>query len=157
MEALQKARRRLTVPVIFLVFVLTPLIEIWLFLKVGAWIGIWPTLGTVIITAFAGVSLLRWQGISTLARARSKMGNHQLPAEEIGEGILLAIAGAVLLTPGFFTDLIGFLLLVPAVRVLVLSRFILPRIVAFRVNEYQSGDIIEGESYREEEKDSLGS
>lgn len=143
-------------PVVFLIFVLTPLIEIWLFLKVGAWIGIWPTLATVIITAFVGVSLLRLQGISTLARARSKIDNHQLPAEEIGEGILLAIAGAVLLTPGFFTDAVGFLLLLPGVRKLVLSRLIMPRIIAYRVSEYDSGDIIEGESYREEEKDSLG-
>lgn len=142
-------------PVVFLIFVLTPLIEIWLFLKVGAWIGIWPTLATVIITAFVGVSLLRWQGINTLARARGKINNHQLPAEEMGEGILLAIAGAVLLTPGFFTDAVGFLLLVPGLRRGVLNRLILPRIVAYRVSEYDSGDIIEGESYREEEKDSL--
>lgn len=143
-------------PIVFLIFVFTPLIEIWLFLKIGAWIGIWPTLATVILTAFIGVSLLRWQGISTLARARSKLNNHQLPAEEIGEGILLAIAGAVLLTPGFFTDLVGFLLLVPALRKLVLRRWILPRVTAHRVRDPGSGEIIEGEIYREEEKDSLG-
>ena len=142
-------------PLVFLVFVLTPLIEIWLFLRVGAWIGIWPTLGTVILTAFIGVSLLRWQGISTLVRARNKMRNQELPATEIGEGLLLAIAGAVLLTPGFFTDTVGFLLLVPAIRVRILKRWIMPRIVAFRVDGGDSGTIIEGEFDRDEEKDYL--
>ena len=144
-------------PFVFLLFVATPLIEIWLFLEIGAWIGIWPTLGTVVLTAFLGVSLLRWQGVSTLVRARAKLDNHELPAQEIGEAILLAIAGAVLLTPGFFTDALGFLLLVPALRRAVLQRWIMPRIVAYRVQESTSGEIIEGEFTQEEEKKHLDS
>ncbi len=140
-------------PYLFIIFVLTPLIEIWLFLRVGEWIGTWSTLACVILTAFIGVSLLRWQGVSTLLRARSKLASNELPAREIGEGILLAIAGAVLLTPGFLTDAVGFLLLIPPIRVFILRQWIMPRIVAFRVDEKVSGEILEGEYTREDEKD----
>jgi UPF0716 protein FxsA len=93
-----------------------PLIEIYLFIEVGRAIGAWPTIGLVILTAIAGVALLRVQGVLTLRRARISLDRQELPAFELLEGLTLLIAGALLLTPGFFTDAVGFLLLWPASR-----------------------------------------
>ncbi|MCP1336490.1 FxsA family protein [Futiania mangrovi] len=97
-------------------FIAVPLIEIALFIQVGGLIGLWPTLAIIVLTAVIGVALLRQQGLSTLTRAQARMDRGEMPVREMLEGILLAIAGALLLTPGFFTDAIGFALLVPAVR-----------------------------------------
>ncbi len=143
-------------PLVLLLFILTPLIEIWLFLQVREWVGIWPTLGAVVLTAVVGISLLRVQGLSTLLRARARLENQDLPVQEIGEGLLLAIAGAMLLTPGFFLDSLGFLLLVRPLRLTLLRRWILPRLVA--VGRYRGGpgDVIEGEFYRNDKNDRIG-
>ncbi|WP_020208396.1 FxsA family protein [Gilvimarinus chinensis] len=103
-------------PVFLLLFIVIPLIEIALFIQVGDEIGALATVGLIILTAAIGVLLLRWQGLATLLRARSRMASGELPAREMIEGILLAIAGAFLLTPGFFTDTLGFLLLIPQGR-----------------------------------------
>ncbi len=146
-------------PLFLLIFILTPLIEIGLFIQLGGWIGLWPTLACVALTAVAGVYLLRWQGISTLLRARTRLDNLELPAEEMMEGMLLAFAGALLVTPGFFTDGVGFLLLVPALRRRILVRWILPRVQTYRVHTYQSrqsGQVFEGEYSRQQEKNRLG-
>ena len=85
-------------------------------MQAGNWIGIAPTLVMIVLTAVIGVSLLRQQGLSTLYKAQEKMNQGQIPAMEMVEGIMLAVAGALLITPGFFTDTIGFLLLVPPLR-----------------------------------------
>jgi UPF0716 protein FxsA len=93
-----------------------PLIEIALFIEIGDEIGIWPTIGLCIATALAGSLMLRVQGLSTLMRARAAMARDQMPVREMLDGIGLAIAGALLLTPGFATDTVGLLLFIPAVR-----------------------------------------
>jgi UPF0716 protein FxsA len=97
-------------------FIAVPLIEIALFIEVGGAIGLWPTLAIVVMTAIAGSGLLRHQGTATLARARRQLDNNVLPARELFDGVCLLFAGALLLTPGFFTDTVGLLLFVPAVR-----------------------------------------
>ena len=107
-------------PVVTLIFLVVPVIEIFLLIKVGAVIGAWWTIGLVILTAVIGVRLLRIQGISTLARAQEKMDSGEMPAQEMMEGIGLIVAGAFLLTPGFFTDGAGFCLLVPRERIILL-------------------------------------
>ena len=91
----------------------------YLLITVGGYIGALPTIGCVMLTAVVGVALLRWQGLATLARGIGRANAGELPAQEIAEGMLLAVAGALLLTPGFMTDAIGFVLLVPAGRQLV--------------------------------------
>lgn len=101
---------------IFMLFIVVPLIEIALFVQVGGAIGYWTAVALVIITAALGVSLLRWQGFSTLKRARESMENNRFPAEELVEGLVLLFCAGLLLTPGFLTDAVGFLLLVPAIR-----------------------------------------
>ncbi|WP_041522848.1 FxsA family protein [Gilvimarinus agarilyticus] len=103
-------------PIFFLLFIIVPLLEIALFIQVGDLIGVMPTVALVILTAVFGVLLLRWQGLATLMRARNRMQQGQMPAQEMVEGIMLAFAGAMLLTPGFFTDTVGFLLLLPPCR-----------------------------------------
>lgn len=93
-----------------------PLLEIALFIKVGGWIGLGPTLALIVLTAVLGVGLLRWQGISVLMRAQQQLAEGSLPVAEVFEGFCLVIAGALMLIPGFFTDAVGALLLVPMVR-----------------------------------------
>jgi len=87
-----------------------------LLIKVGGLIGAWYTVGLVLLTAIIGVNLLKKQGLRTLMTAQAKAQQGMMPVGEIGEGMMLAIAGALLLTPGFVTDAIGFLLLTPGIR-----------------------------------------
>jgi UPF0716 protein FxsA len=115
-------------PVAFLIFILVPIAEIYVLIRVGSEIGAWPTIGLVLLTAIVGVALLRQQGLSTLARGMGRLDRGQLPAQEMVEGMLLAIAGALLLTPGFLTDGIGFLLLLPPTRLAVV-RWLLDRMI----------------------------
>lgn len=102
--------------VLLAAFIGVPLLEIALFIKVGGWIGLGPTLALIVLTAVIGAWMLRHQGISVLMRAQRQLAEGSLPVAEVFEGLCLVIAGALLLTPGFFTDAIGALLLVPAVR-----------------------------------------
>ncbi|MBL4583887.1 MAG: FxsA family protein [Pseudomonadales bacterium] len=105
----------------FLMFLLIPLAEMWLLIEVGSVIGGLSTLGLVVLTAFIGVNLLRRQGVQTLQRFQAKAASGQLPGKEIIEGMMLAVAGVLLLTPGFLTDTIGFMLLVPGIRTWLFS------------------------------------
>lgn len=101
---------------LLLIFIAIPVIEIALFIEVGGWIGLWPTIAIVILTAFAGTSLLRLQGLAVLQRVQESAARNELPVAEVFDGLCLLVAGVLLLTPGFFTDTVGFLLFVPAFR-----------------------------------------
>lgn len=101
---------------LFVLFLAVPLIEIALFIQIGGFIGLWPTLGIVIITAFLGTWLMRAQGASAMIQLRDSFGELRDPTEPLAHGAMILVAGALLLTPGFFTDAVGFLLLVPVVR-----------------------------------------
>lgn len=114
-------------PILFLALVAVPIIEIALFIEIGGAIGTWATIGAIILTAAAGAVLLRMQGAGLLARARATLGRGEMPVEEVVHGLFLLVAGALLLTPGFFTDAVGLLLCVPPLR-LVLGRAILRRV-----------------------------
>jgi len=102
--------------IFFLIFVATPIIEIVLFIQIGGLIGILPTILIVIVTAIAGSILLRLQGGALLQRTRQALRAGDLPVDPVIDGISLMMAGALLLTPGFFTDAVGFLLFVPPLR-----------------------------------------
>jgi UPF0716 protein FxsA len=102
--------------VLFLLLLLVPLVEIYFLIQVGSVIGAIPTIALVVFTALLGAMLLRVQGWTTLQRTRLAMAQGQVPALEMMEGVLLVLAGILLLTPGFFTDGMGFLLLVPPLR-----------------------------------------
>jgi UPF0716 protein FxsA len=105
--------------IILLALIGVPILEIAVFIQAGKWIGLWPTVGIVILTAVVGTALLRIQGLSTIARARESLEAGQLPVAEVFDGLCLLIGGALLLTPGFITDALGFLLLIPPVRLLL--------------------------------------
>ena len=100
----------------------------YLLIEVGGYIGAWPTIGLVMLTAVIGVAVLRVQGLSTLTRGMGRLEGGELPAREMAEGILLAVAGALLITPGFVTDATGFALLVPPIRGAI-ARRMLARVV----------------------------
>lgn len=100
-------------------FLIIPILEIYLLIQVGGIIGAFPTIILVVLTAVIGAGLLRQQGLSTLARFQQNLSQGKLPAQELIEGILLAVGGALLMTPGFVTDTIGFLCLIPFTRQLI--------------------------------------
>lgn len=147
-----------------LLFVVMPIVEMWLLIKVGGMIGALPTIGLVFLTAMIGLALLRQQSFSTLMRARGRMSQGELPASEMVEGIFLAVGGALLLTPGFVTDAIGFACLLPGIRQIIIA-WGMKNLVITSVHvpgTHQSpgsrqpgqsghGDTIEGEYRREEE------
>jgi len=97
-------------------FLIVPIIEIYLLIQVGGVIGAIPTVFLVVFTAVLGALLLRQQGFATLGRVQESMARGELPALQLLEGVLLLFGGALLLTPGFFTDAIGFVCLIPPLR-----------------------------------------
>jgi UPF0716 protein FxsA len=101
---------------LFAVFLLVPLVEIYLLIKVGSLIGAGWTVFLVVFTAVVGAWLVRAQGLSTFGRVQAMLGRGELPAMEVFEGLFILVAGALLLTPGFFTDAVGFACLVPPLR-----------------------------------------
>lgn len=103
-------------PLLMLLFIVVPIVEIGLFIQVGGWLGLWPTIIIVFLTAVIGASLVRSQGIATLASVQKKLQQGEMPTQQIVEGVLLAVAGVLLLTPGFMTDALGMLLLFPTSR-----------------------------------------
>lgn len=105
----------------FLLFIIVPILEMWVLIKVGSQIGALATIMLVFFTAVVGLALLRQQGLSTLLRVKQRMELGQLPAAEILEGMLLAIGGVLLLTPGFVTDIFGFACLLPPSRKLLVA------------------------------------
>jgi len=113
--------------ILFLAFVSVPIIEVGLFIKIGGFIGFWPTIGIVVLTALIGTALLRQQGLATFISAQKNLEEGRFPIDEVFDGLCLVIAGALLLTPGFFTDVVGFLLFVPPLRMVLrhgLARFL---------------------------------
>jgi UPF0716 protein FxsA len=123
----------------FLVFVATPIVEMYLLIQVGGYIGALPTIALVLLTAVAGIALLRIQGLATLGRGLGKLQSGRLPAQEVVEGLLLAVAGALLITPGFVTDGVGFLLLTPVSRTLLARRLMARASLVAVVRQARSG------------------
>jgi UPF0716 protein FxsA len=139
--------------ILLLLFILVPLGEIYLLIQVGGVIGALPTIGLVVLTALIGATLIRHQGLSTLARAQRSMDEGQLPATELLEGAVILVSGALLLTPGFITDAIGFACLVPRWRRHAVNKFIAARVEAATRQDRSgsSGRVIEGEYHRHDD------
>ena len=138
---------------LLLMFVAVPIAEIYLMLEIGEAIGALPTIGLVVLTAVAGAALVRAQGFSTIAQVRRSLEAGEVPAVAIIEGIFLLVAGALLLTPGFLTDAVGFGCLVPPLRRAFAVRFIETRMVrpdGPPPARRQRGHVIEGEFERED-------
>jgi len=107
---------------LLILFVAVPVVELVLFMLIGARIGLVPTFAIILFTGILGAWLTKLQGLRTLARYQQAVGEGRLPHHEVMDGLLILVAGAVLLTPGFLTDAVGFLLLVPAIRSAVRNR-----------------------------------
>lgn len=112
---------------LLLAFIAVPMIEVALFIQVGGWIGLWPTLGIVILTAVIGSGLMRAQGALALRNVQQSFSDLRDPTEPLAHGAMILIAGVLLLTPGFFTDALGLSLLLPPVRSAVI-RYVRARV-----------------------------
>jgi UPF0716 protein FxsA len=142
---------------LLLILVLAPLTEIYVLIRVGSLIGALPTIGLCVATALAGSVLIRIQGLAKLARIRASLEAGELPAVDVLEGAVILISGVLLLTPGFVTDLFGFLCLVPPLRRRVVEAFLSRH--AVRVQRPprpprgpgSGGRVIEGEYERRDE------
>lgn len=104
---------------LLLLFTLVPLVELYLLIEIGGAIGVAPTIAIVIVTGVLGAALARWQGLGVLRRLQDDLAAGRPPTDALIDGLLIFVAGAVLLTPGLITDALGFLLLVPAGRAAV--------------------------------------
>lgn len=129
---------------LFIAFAILPIIEIALLLNVGEFIGGWNTVAIVILTAFFGAHLVRQQGFATLAQAQTKLQTGQMPGQEMAEGLLLVVAGVLLVTPGFITDGIGFLFSLPFSRPAI-ARFLLRHMSVRVVNTASQGSFQQGQ------------
>ena len=105
----------------FLFFIGIPIIEVILFITIGKYIGLWNTIFIIIITGIIGAILVKSQGITILNKALEEIKLNKIPIFSIFEGIAILIAGAFLLTPGFLTDSLGGILLIPKTRNLIIS------------------------------------
>jgi UPF0716 protein FxsA len=130
-------------PIILLLIIAVPLVELYVLIKIGAVIGALPTLGLIILTALVGAALLRQQGLVTLRRFRTALDKGSLPAMELVEGVALLIGGVLLLTPGFVTDAVGFLFLLPITRKAMLKTAV--KRSRYTQNPPVKGRVIEGE------------
>ena len=102
--------------ILFALFIIVPIIEITVLMQVSELIGAWPTIAIVIVSAWLGAKYVRQQGIATLQSVQAKMAQGQMPSGEIVTGLMLLVAGVLLITPGFVTDIFGLSLLIPSVR-----------------------------------------
>lgn len=109
--------------------ILVPLIEIGLFIEIGGALGLWPTLALILVTAALGAGLMRAQGFAAMMRMRDAMERGEDPRGPLAEGAMILVAGALMLTPGFFTDALGLLFLLPPVRAAAI-RWAGPRLAA---------------------------
>ncbi|CDU15202.1 FxsA family protein [Vibrio coralliirubri] len=126
-------------PILLLLFIFVPIIEIGLFIQVGGFLGLWPTIALVLITAFVGASLVRSQGIQTLMSVQGRLQQGEMPAQQILEGVMLAVAGVLLLTPGFMTDALGMLVLLPAPRAMIAKKMMEKMVVTNMPGGFHAG------------------
>lgn len=103
-------------PIALIAFIVVPIVEMVILIEVGGIIGALPTVGLVVLTATLGIWLLRLEGMATLARVQARLDRGELPETELLEGIMLLVGGALLLTPGFVTDAVGFACILPGLR-----------------------------------------
>ncbi len=104
-----------------LLFIGVPLLELFILIQIGQMVGLWPTIGLVVLTGMAGAALARREGLRTLWNLQEELGGGRLPGRAIMEGFAILVGGALLLTPGILTDVVGFSLLLPPTRSLFLE------------------------------------
>jgi UPF0716 protein FxsA len=144
------------IQILFAFFLIVPFIEITLLMQVGSIIGVFPTIFMVVFTAVLGAWMLRRQGFATWQRFQTNLQQGQIPAYEMIEGPILLVGGALLLTPGFFTDILGFACLIPSLRRKIAQYVIEHHLLAaqsseiFKQRSSFSNGAIEGEFKKED-------
>ena len=149
---------------LFLIFTSVSLLEIFVLVKVGSFLGAWPTVLLVVLSALVGSALVRSQGLQLIQQLQQRMAAGEMPGQQLIEGIMLIITGVLLVTPGFVTDFCGLLLLVPRIRA-SLAKIIMANIKlspqagmggfsSHSFSQYQENDdsVIEGEFERKNDK-----
>ena len=141
--------------IVFLCFLIIPFIEIYLLLQIGGIVGVMPTIFLVVFTAVLGAWLLRQQGLATFKRFQENMAQGVVPAFEMIEGPILLVGGALLLTPGFFTDVVGFACLVPGFRKMIAQYVIEKHLIQagspFQARKAEDNNVIEGEFKKDDD------
>jgi len=137
---------------LFILFLFVPLLEIYLLFQLSGLFGVMPTILLCVLTAMIGAALLRYQGIQTIYRVQTKLSQGEIPAIDLLGGVILLLSGALLLTPGFFTDCIGFLCLVPQFRNYLSARFLQYQLHNARVDSVHKNFTVDGEYWEEEKK-----
>jgi UPF0716 protein FxsA len=129
-------------PLLVVIFVAVPIIELFVILQVGEAIGVLPTIALLVVDSVLGSVLMRSQGRAAWARFNAALAERRVPAREVVDGVLIVFGGALLLTPGFVTDLLGLSLLLPPTRALlrgVIVRRVLPRMLVTTVGGAPGG------------------
>ena len=126
---------------VLLAVILIPIVEIYLFIKIGSQIGALNTIILIFLTAIIGVYYAKYEGINTLRSGVTQIIKNQIPAFELISGAAIAIAAVLLILPGFATDIVGFLLIIPITRKLILGRLN----KKFKKKNKEGNDFIEGE------------
>jgi len=134
--------------ILFALFILIPLAELYVLIEVGSGIGGLPTIALCLLTAALGGFLIRWQGMSTLIDAQKRMAHGEIPADHGFHGLMIALAGILLFTPGFITDTAGFLLLIPMLRQWLINRLLPAR----QIGGGARSDIIDAEIISEDKR-----
>lgn len=147
-------------PVFAILFLVIPFIEIWLLIKVGGVIGALPTILLLIFSGIFGVSLLRHQGLVTLTKFQREMQAGQRPAQALLEGTMMLLGGLLFIIPGFFTDMIGLILLLPPTRYLLVKALLKRGMVSVAGFQHSQSSRsysqdIEGEVVRRKDDDQL--
>lgn len=139
---------------LFLVVLIIPFAEIYLLLQIGGIVGVFPTVLLVVFTAALGAWLLRQQGFATFQRFQENLAQGVIPAYEMVEGPIILVGGALLLTPGFITDLIGFACLIPQSRKkiaqYVIENYLVQAGAHFQQEKAAENNVLEGEFRKEE-------
>ncbi|MDI1230243.1 MAG: FxsA family protein [Methylobacter sp.] len=139
---------------LFLVVLIIPFAEIYLLLQIGGIVGVFPTILLVVLTAVLGTWLLRQQGFATFQRFQESLAQGVMPAYEMVEGPIILVGGALLLTPGFITDLIGFACLIPQLRKkiaqYVIENYLVQAGAHFQQEKAAENNVLEGEFRKEE-------
>jgi len=139
---------------LFLVVLIIPFAEIYLLIQVGAIIGAFPTILLVVFTAVLGAWLLKQQGFATFQRFQESLAQGVIPAYEMVEGPIILVGGALLLTPGFITDIIGFACLIPQLRrkiaQYVIEHYLVQAGAHFQQAKAAENNVLEGEFRKEE-------
>jgi len=132
--------------IFFLILVIgLPVSEIYFLIEVGSIFGALPTIGMILFTAIAGIALIRIQGLQTVQKMQLSMQQGQVPAIELIEGVMLFIAALMLLIPGFLTDAVGFILLIPPLRTSLAKYWVANKLSAAQMYKNQQSDYIDGD------------